>query len=92
MERTIHELLIVLRDNAWVKISWFGLRQRIYGGLCAETTILFNTNRHERNKLRYYIKLNIPNYKKDNRFGWKPTLWKPRLKWLNKHIELTKPK
>ena len=34
--RTINELLIILRDNARVKKSWFGLRQRIESGLCYE--------------------------------------------------------
>ena len=89
MERPIKELLIILRDNARVESTWFGLKQRIGRGLCSEIAYL----------KRYAIITNresctLVNYMEDNRpsntlvfdFWWKVRLWKPRLKWLNEQI------
>lgn len=93
--RTMHELLILLRDNIKVTKSWFGLRQRIGRGLCLEIGLLYSScddliNNEEYCLLCSYINDNRPFYEKDDSYGWKPTLWKPRLKWLNKHIERTR--
>ena len=92
--RTIHELLILLRDNIIIHKSWFGLKQRIANGLCLEASWL----QHNEGKINYmeycelvnYITSNRPIYWRSKSYGWKPKLWKPRLKWLNKHIKLTK--
>lgn len=88
--RSIKELLILLRDNARVKKSWFGLRQRIKFGLCREASHL-HIDRGlltwvELNVLWIYIDNNRPTYKPDPIYGWKPKLWRPRKRWLNKQI------
>ena len=91
--RTINELLIILRDNARVKKSWFGLRQRIESGLCYEVGKLEELgilSIDEWSILRQHIHINAPDYIKDSGYRWTPYKWKPRLKWLNKQIELTK--
>ena len=91
--RTINELLIILRDNARVNKSWFGLRQRIEYGLCYEVVTLEELgilSIDEWGILRQHIRINAPDYIKDSRYRWTPYKWKPRLKWLNKQIELTK--
>jgi hypothetical protein len=97
--RSIHELLTILRDNASVEN---GL---IQSGLCCDVEQLLNSNIFtivEAWTLLNYIKKYMPiyviperfvNYKNySNGFGWLPRKWKPRLKWLNEHIELTRSK
>ena len=91
--RTINELLIILRDNARVKKSWFGLRQRIESGLCYEVGKLEELgilSIDEWSILKKHIHISAPDYIKDSGYRWTPCKWKPRLKWLNKQIELTK--
>ena len=98
--RTINELLIILRDNARVKKSWFGLKHNINSGLCSEIDNLLwnfyfdNTTPHvnsmEALVLRDYLCKNRPNGAAQYSFYWSVGLWKPRLKWLNEQIELTK--
>lgn len=86
--RPIHELLIILRDSACV------VKDRISFGLCYEADRLYDMkliNPDDLNAIVNYISSNRPNYIYRNSYGWKPTLWKSRLRWLNKHIELTKP-
>ena len=90
--RTINELLIILRDNAKVKKSWFGLRLRINAGLCCE--IFKITRSHSISDCEWvilteYINRYAPPSNSDG-FKWPPYKWKPRLKWLNEQIELTK--
>ena len=89
--RTIHELLIILRDNAKVTKSWFGLNQTIHMGLCNEINELLLDriiNIYEYWTLKHYIRNNKPI--DSFAFYWPMGEWKPRLKWLNEHIELTK--
>lgn len=98
--RTINELLIILRDNARVKKSWFGLKHNINSGLCSEIDNLLwnfyfdNTTPHvnsmEALVLRDYLCKNRPNGAAQYSFYWPVGLWEPRLKWLNEQIELTK--
>lgn len=88
--RSIKELLILLRDNARVKKSWFGLRQRINFGLCREASHL-HIDRGlltwvELNVLWEYIIYKMPKREPVSIYGWKPTLWRPRKRWLNKQI------
>ena len=88
-ERNIKELLILLRDNAEVKSYCFGLFKRINDGLRVQLAYLFNKNiisAKEYSIIYDYIILNRPDYKKNSSYGWKPSVWKPRLKWLNEHI------
>lgn len=89
--RTINELLIILRDNMEVKTLWFGLKKRITHGLCKETLFIFNENLIDSNEfylLFSYIIQNRPN--KNTMYSWSKSLYKPRIKWLNEQIELTK--
>ena len=91
--RTINELLIILRDNARVKKSWFGLRQRIESGLCYEVRKLEELgilSIDEWSILIQHIRTNAPDYIEDTVYRWPIGLWEPRLKWLNEQIELTK--
>ena len=91
--RTINELLIILRDNARVNKSWFGLRQRIDSGLCYEIGELRELgilSIDECSILKKHIHISAPDYIKDSVYRWTPYKWKPRLKWLNGQIELTK--
>ena len=91
--RTINELLIILGDIVRVKKSWFGLRQRIGCGLCYEIGKLEELgilSIDEWSILRQHIHINAPDYIKDSVYRWTPYVWEPRLKWLNKQIELTK--
>ena len=91
--RTINELLIILRDNARVKKSWFGLRQRIESGLCYEIGKLEESqiiSDDEWAILRRHIYNYAPVCNDISGYRWPIGLWKPRLKWLNKQIELTK--
>jgi len=98
--RSIYELLIILRDNAKVTKSYFGLKQRIISGLCNEMlnmsttgiTNKYNISHKEYSIFFLYIQINRPKWNMGNAYGWKPTLWRPRLKWLNEHIKLNKPK
>ena len=92
--RTIHELLIILRDNANVTKSWFGLKQRIKSGLCNEISMLCDSD--VITVVEFYM---LNNYLINNKpitggkyFYWNRYEWKPRLKWLNKHIKLTRDK
>ena len=88
--RSIKELLILLRDNARVKKSWFRLRQRINLGLCREAIFLCRERvitLEETFLIREFIGDNMPRYKQDPTYGWKPSLWKPRKKWLNRQIK-----
>ena len=91
MERPIKELLILLRDNAKVDSTWFGLKQRIDRGLCLEARKLCNEGiitRTEWMILVRYMKFHRPNgtCTDTNQFWWRVKLWKPRLHWLNKQI------
>ena len=95
--RPIHELLIIVRDNAKVEL---GL---IEAGLCCEIHNLCARNKishYEKDMLYAYIEKHMPKYVIPSRlrkyedynqwgFGWLPRKWKPRLKWLNIHIERT---
>ena len=88
--RTIKELLTLLRDRADVTTYCFGLFKRIEWGLCYEVGELLKCdeiNTTEYNVLMAHINLHRPKYLFDNRFGWKPGVWRSRLKWLNKEIE-----
>ena len=90
--RTINELLIILRDNARVKKSWFGLRLRINAGLCYELSKLVESqcmSSYEWNILVIYFNIYAPPSNSAG-YRWPPYKWKPRLKWLNEQIELTK--
>ena len=90
--RTINELLIILRDNARVKKSWFGLRLRINTGLCYELGKLVESQHisgYEWNILVIYFNIYAPPSNSDG-YRWPPCKWKPRLKWLNEQIKLTK--
>ena len=90
MERSIKELLIILRDNARVKTTWFGLRQRIFSGLCNEVRYLAKIKLisiSESFTLRDYLIENASNNSSISEYWWKPRLWKPRLKWLNEQID-----
>ena len=89
--RTIHELLIILKDNAKVTKSWFGSKQTIPSGLCLEISELYENgviNIYEYWSLKHYIRENKPI--DSNAYYWSKGKWIPRLKWLNKYIELTK--
>ena len=91
--RTIHELLIILRDNVKVTKSWFGLKQRIEAGLCWEIGELSDNgviDIYEFHLLKRYLRDNKPIDIDYYPFYWPMGKWKPRLKWLNEHIELTK--
>ena len=90
--RTIHELLILLRDNIKPKRK-FLFWKRIESGLCLEKARLENDgliNEEEYYLLSDYLRYNLPPREVNFYFCWKPKLWKPRLKWLNQQIELTK--
>lgn len=87
--RTIHELLIILRNNVKVTKSWFGFKQRIHNGLCWDVVRLYDISiidQHEKIILIDYINKSIDS----NSYYWPMGEWKPRSKWLNEHIELTK--
>ena len=98
--RTINELLIILRDNARVKKSWFGLKQRIDYGLCYEIDYLYENFFFDSSKIHIdnreamllldYLYQNRPDKAITYGMYWPPYKWKPRLKWLNEQIELTK--
>ena len=89
MERTVKELLIIIRDNTRVTTSWFGLKQRISSGLCSEISYLT-----ARGIITFYEKMLLYKYMENHRpinarvfdYWWKERLWNPRLKWLNKQI------
>ena len=88
--RTIKELLTLLRDKADVTTYCFGLFKKIEWGLCYEVDELYKydeINIEEYKELRSHIRVYRPLYFFDNRFGWRPGAWRPRLKWLNKEIE-----
>ena len=87
--RTIHELLIVLRDNS--RVSRDG--KYIDSGLCREVDFLHindTIDLYETKLLNSYFRNNFP-IKDLDMFSWPRGQWQPRLEWLNKHIELTKP-
>ena len=93
--RTINELLIILRDNARVKKSWFGLKLRIDCGLCTEALNLVGANFRyitwdEYDIIMKHIANYGPTFLPNSGYRWPIGLWKPRLKWLNEQIELTK--
>ena len=84
MERSIKELLIILRDNSQIT------NNQIKSGLCWESYCLeanevISFSEHE--ELRNFIVTNMPKNHAYGNWGWKKGLWKPRLKWLNKEIE-----
>ncbi len=88
--RTRKELLTLLRDRADVTTYCFGLFKRIEWGLCYEVSNLykyFRISLEEYYVLMAHIDANRPKHFFDNRFGWRPGAWRPRLKWLNKEIE-----
>ena len=89
MERPIKELLILLRDNAKVESTWFGLRKRINSGLCRELNFIAYKDMispKEQFILFEYMRDNRPKGTIANFYWWEEGLWKPRLKWLNKLI------
>lgn len=89
MERSIKELLILLRDNAKVNYSWFGLKQRIREGLCSEVNRLMKKDiitYKEWQNITYFINTRRP-CSKYTGYGWKPKLWRSRKRWLNRHIK-----
>lgn len=91
--RSIHELLKILLKEADVKKSFWGFRKRISAGLCRETYKLVKNNiisKQEQTALFSYIITHIPRCKKSPGYGWKPKLWRPRRKWLETQIKLTK--
>lgn len=90
--RRIHELLIILRDNTVVKSYCFGIFKRIDGGLCGEVGRLYPTfiTFDESERLLKYITKNRPIWIFYFNYGWRPKLWRPSLKWLNRQIVRTK--
>ena len=88
MERSIKELLIILRDNSKI-VNKSIEYPRLSGGLCKEALHIFNIDiisTSEYITLINYMSSNRP--KKTHRFDywWKKGYWKPRLKWLNEQI------
>ena len=91
--RTINELLIILKDNAVVINSWFGLKQRINSGLCREVNRIQDKDlitEEELLLLYKHIAIFAPKSPQGVGYSWTKSEWKPRLKWLNKQIKLTK--
>lgn len=89
--RTIHELLILLRDNIKPK-TVFLFWKRIDSGLCYEKDRIFDDKILDDNEyflISQYMRKHLPRRANSN-YSWEIGLWKPRLKWLNEHIELTK--
>lgn len=89
MERSLKELLIILRDNTRVTYSWFGLKQKIKSGFCLEAYFLFDENIinfKEYQKILFFFFTKRP-YSIYPGYGWKPKLWRPRKRWLNKYIK-----
>ena len=90
--RTTHELLILLRDNIKPQTKYL-FWKRINAGLCFEKYQLVEKGLIDDDEyliLSYYLNDNLPPKTYNWFYYWKPKLWKPRLKWLNKHIKLTK--
>lgn len=90
--RSIHQLLIILRDNAEVE------NDRISSGLCREIhTSSYRDLITEQEALLLFDYLFSSPYSatKNLRYGepfyWPRSEWPPRLEWLNQQIELTKP-
>jgi len=90
-ERSINQLLIILKNKARLSRKWFFGEPKIYSGLCLEISSLHERHlitSNELDILNDYFRMNTPgDY---TGYVWEPELWKPRLKWLNEHIELTK--
>ena len=83
--RTIHELLIILRDNAKVTKSWFGLKQGIEAGLCWEIEELSDNrviNIYEFYLLKRYLRDNKPIDNDYYPYYWFIGECKPRLNWM----------
>ena len=82
--KTNREILIIVRDY---KIFF-------YSSLCRLLLELQNRDlisKDELNKIRRYLYKNKPKKLWNHNYFWKPGLWIPRLRWLNKHIKkLTK--
>jgi len=90
--RSIHELLIIVRKKVESSRSKDDSSQMLKPGLCWIIT-----------NLRYYSVISdvegevIINYLYDHQpkgamaYFWTPYKIKPRLQWLTKHINLTKP-
>jgi hypothetical protein len=91
-QRTINELLILLRDNVDVMVikTWYGSKKRIISGFCHDIWYIPDISIEEYIIVFKYIDKNRPRWHRCGAYGWKPKLWKPRLKWLNMHIELIK--
>lgn len=86
--REIKELLILLRDKIILSLENMN-RTSIADGLCFEVSCLrfqHILNDKEAKTLRAYIYANKPYNAKYDGYGWRPTLWKCRLKWLNGQI------
>lgn len=88
--RTLKELLIILRDNARVESSLFGIRKRIYSGLCYECGMLHQDGIFsiaEMLKLKLFLlgKVRLSDYKYGG-YLFPRTLWRCRKKWLDKQI------
>ena len=86
--RTIHELLIILRDRSRVIEGKY-----IVFGLCKEVSVLYWDDIIDEDDmvlLQEYFENNMPNPNL-NGFSFPRGQWIPRLNWLNKHIELTAP-
>jgi len=90
--RTNHEILVLGRDN---------FNKQFITGLCGMFTFGtydFGLTQAEADKVLRYIDKNKPtpcmDYESDHNecYWWKRGLNKPRRLWLDKHIELTKPK
>lgn len=90
----MHKLLILLRDSH--------IKEPYHQGLCYTASQLYWTGKikyKEFERLRLYLLDNKPKHrpvtcnKKDwlDNYYWTRRYKPPRLRWLNKHIKLTKP-
>ena len=87
--RSIHQLLIILRDNAEVRDGKY-----IRFGLCYEVDRLCRKkiiSSEEFFMLYDYMEAHQPKVRLNKSHWFMITSWSPRLEWLNQQIELTKP-
>lgn len=103
--RTLLELLIIVRDKLskpHIKLEEKHCNRHYYTnkyGLCRFVYLLESRrfiNKHEHEKLQDYILMNYPPhsrlYKKVEGYWFKPGSKPPRLRWLDKRIEIEKTK
>lgn len=88
-ERTIKELLIILRDeikNKNILLTMFFRKC----GMCHEAFMIYkggNISWIEYSRLLKFIRENRPFFEGNLDYAFKPGLVSPRVKWLNKQIE-----